>query len=151
MCFSFDWPMFWKFGLTLYGLVLMFVCLFVKFFSLIWRRHHYKWRISNLTYTRHSWPFEHCSPTRSVTQGIRLQCRAFGSGAVNTCFYDLCLSRLGFEHLTFRMWGERSNRLRHYRGLVIMRLSPNYKNVDWLNYYMVFKVVSATFKPFNPR
>ena len=66
-----------------------------------------------------------------------------------SCFYDLCLSRLGFEHLTFRMRGERTNRLRHYRGLVIMRLPPNYKNADWLNYYMVCKVVSVIFKPFN--
>ena len=34
-----------------------------------------------------------------------------------TCFYDLGLSRLGFEHQTFRMGGgEHSNRLRHYSG-----------------------------------
>ena len=31
-----------------------------------------------------------------------------------TCFYDLGLSRLGFEHPTFR--GERSNPLRHRHG-----------------------------------
>ena len=31
-------------------------------------------------------------------------------------FYDLRLSRLGFEHPTFRLWGQRSNPLRHHRG-----------------------------------
>ena len=40
-------------------------------------------------------------------------CRAFGSGAVTTCIYDLGLSRLGSKHQTFRMRGQRSNRLQH--------------------------------------
>ena len=44
-------------------------------------------------------------------------CRAFSSGAVTTCFYDLVLSRLNFEHPTFRLQGERSNPLRHPRGV----------------------------------
>ena len=30
-------------------------------------------------------------------------CRAFSSGAVTTCFYDLGLSGLGLDHLTFRL------------------------------------------------
>ena len=34
-------------------------------------------------------------------------CRAFGSWAVTACFYDLGLSRLGFEHPTFRLPGQR--------------------------------------------
>ena len=34
-------------------------------------------------------------------------------------FYDICLSRQGFEHLTFRFRGQRSNSLRHRRGHVI--------------------------------
>ena len=38
------------------------------------------------------------------------------SGAVITCFNDLGLLRLGFEHLTFRMRGKRSNPLHHRRG-----------------------------------
>ena len=42
---------------------------------------------------------------------------ALGSGGVTTCFYDLGLSRLGIEHPTFRLQGERSNTLRHRRGL----------------------------------
>ena len=45
-------------------------------------------------------------------------CRAFGSGAVITCFYDSGLSWLGFEHPTFRLQGERFNRLRHRRGFI---------------------------------
>ena len=42
--------------------------------------------------------------------------RAFGSVADTTCFNDLGLSRLRFEHPAFHLWGERSNRLRHHRG-----------------------------------
>ena len=43
-----------------------------------------------------------------------------GSGAVTSCFFDLCLSRLGFEHPTLRLRGERSNPLRHRRGANIL-------------------------------
>ena len=39
-------------------------------------------------------------------------CRAFSSGAVTT----LGLSRLGFEHPTFNLRGQRSNPLRHCHG-----------------------------------
>ena len=49
-------------------------------------------------------------------------CRTFGSGAVTTCFYDLVLSRLGFEHLTSRMRGKCSNRLRQRCTLVMFIL-----------------------------
>ena len=41
-----------------------------------------------------------------------INCRAFGSGAVINCFND-CLSRLGFDHTTFRLQDERSYRLHH--------------------------------------
>ena len=40
----------------------------------------------------------------------------FGSGAVTTCFNDLGLSQLGFEHPTFCLRGKRSNPLCHHRG-----------------------------------
>ena len=55
------------------------------------------------------------------TQDIRLKlstprtrdnstyCRAFGSGALTACVYDLVRSRLGWERQTFRLRGERSN------------------------------------------
>ena len=48
-----------------------------------------------------------------MTRDTHTYCRAFGSGAVTTCFYDLGLSRLGFEHPTSRLLSERSKRLRH--------------------------------------
>ena len=69
----------------------------------------------------------------TVTRGIRLYwssprtrdthtyCRASGSGAVTTCFYDLRLPRLGFKHPTFRLRGERSNLLRHRRGHLLAK------------------------------
>ena len=38
------------------------------------------------------------------------------SGAVTTCFDDLGLLRLEFEHITFRLRGERAYRLRHRCG-----------------------------------
>ena len=37
-------------------------------------------------------------------------------GSCHYLFYDLSLLRLEFEHRTFRMQGERSNRLRHRGG-----------------------------------
>ena len=66
--------------------------------------------------------------TPTVTRGIRLQwsfsmtrdtqnyCRAFSSGAATTCFSDLSLSRLGFEHSIFHLRGQRSNPLCNRRG-----------------------------------
>ena len=33
-----------------------------------------------------------------------------------TCFYDLGMSWIGFEHPTYGLSGERSNRLRHHGG-----------------------------------
>ena len=41
---------------------------------------------------------------------------AFCSGAVTTCFYDLGLLRLGFEHRSLHLRGKPSNRLHHLRG-----------------------------------
>ena len=51
-------------------------------------------------------------------------CRVFGTGAVSTCIYDLGLSRLEFEHPTFRMQAQRFNprALRHHRGLRALTL-----------------------------
>ena len=46
------------------------------------------------------------------THDAYICCRAFGSEAVNKCFNDLGLSRLGFKHPTFCMRGVRSNQLR---------------------------------------
>ena len=44
----------------------------------------------------------------------------FSSGAVTTCFYDLGLSRIGLEHLSFRLLGERYYRLRLRRGSTLL-------------------------------
>ena len=57
-------------------------------------------------YTGH--PFIWSSQRTLDTQSY---CRAFSSGAVTTCFYDLGLSRLPFEHPNFRLRGELSNAL----------------------------------------
>ena len=40
------------------------------------------------------------------TRDTHIQCNAFGSGAVTTCFYDLGLLQLGFKHQTFRLRSE---------------------------------------------
>ena len=73
-------------------------------------------------------------------------CRAFGSGDVTTCCYDLGLSRLGFELPTLRLRGERSNRLRHRRGFFhhATYCMVNFGSVNrwaWLNdEWRVFRV-----------
>ena len=54
------------------------------------------------------------------THGTHTYCWEFDSGAVTTCFNDWGLSRLGFEHPTFRLRGERSNPLRHRRGSIFV-------------------------------
>ena len=103
------------------------VCLFVvcfgffvhlEHFSLILRRHYYRWKAQILTYARHWWPLSSegsLTSTPTVTRGIRLQrssprtsdtytfCWTFDSGAVTTCFSDLGLSRLEFEHPTLSL------------------------------------------------
>ena len=65
---------------------------------------------------------------KRATRGIRLSWSsprtrdyhthlwAFYSEAVTTCFYDLGLLRLGFEHRSLHLRGKPSNRLHHIRG-----------------------------------
>ena len=125
-----------------------FICLvfFVPLenFSLIWRHHYYQWKAANLTYARLLWP--------SSSEGS-LECHTYYdtrhpfimviSGdpwhlehlqwSVTTCFHDLGLSRLGFEHPTFCLQGQRSNRLRHHRGQkLVWCWGPNWT----LRYFM---------------
>ena len=52
-------------------------------------------------------------------------CPAYGSGAVTTCFKDLGLSCLGFEHPTFRLQGKRSYPLCH-RCVLLMCVTHLY-------------------------
>ena len=86
-----------------------FVCLRfflpTRKFSLTWRRCHCRWRAANfcpMLGTRGHWAVKVLwRATPAVTRGIRLlwssprtrdtqtYCRALGSGAVTTCFYDL--------------------------------------------------------------
>ena len=108
----------------------LFVCLFAWGFSchsmnyvLIWRRRHYGGGLQVLTYARHLWPlssedylachtfFETGQPfimVISETRDTHTYCLEFVSAAVTICFYDLGLSRLGFELPTLRLRGERS-------------------------------------------
>ena len=116
----------------------MFVCLFSVFrptleriFSLIWRRTITSEGLQILTNARHLWSLSsdcslachtYCDTRHPFIMFIFKDlwhshpCRTLDIGAVATCFYDLGLSRLGFEHLTFPLRGKRSNRLRHHRG-----------------------------------
>ena len=64
-------------------------------------------------------------------------CRAFGSRAVTACFNDLGLSRLGFDHPTFRLRRELNNPLRHRRGLM------NEMRSWWIRTLILF----ASFRP----
>ena len=66
-------------------------------------------------YARHSWPLSSEASTPK-TRDTHTYCQAFSSGDVITCFYDLGLSRLGFEHPTYHFRGQRSNPVRHRRG-----------------------------------
>ena len=83
-------------------------------FSLIWRRHHYRWRAANfdlcsaLLAIEQWWSFSVSHLLwhgASVYNGHHTYYRAFDSGAAAIAFYDLALSRLGFEHITLRLRG----------------------------------------------
>ena len=132
-----------------YGHVLLIIekfcfCLFVCFvplenFSLIWRRHHGRWRAAN---------FDLCSALMAIEQRVffsvpphllwheasvyngQLRRPATPTPIAErlaaevplptTFFYEIGLSRLGIEHPTFRLWGHRSNPLCHCRGLIML-------------------------------
>ena len=113
-----------------YGL---FVCLFGACFRPIWDVTMTGEGLHILTYARHSWPLSSegslaCHTLLWLEASIYnghlrgpvtiTYCRASGSGAVTTCFYDVGLSRLGFENPTFRLRGQRSSSLRHRHSRV---------------------------------
>ena len=118
----------------------LFVCLefFVPLenFSLIWIHHNCRWRVVNFDLYPALMAIEQLGffsvphllwHGASVYDGylrrpVTHHCRAIGSGAVTICFNDLGLSRLGFEHPTFRMRGERCNPLRHRRGWMFFNI-----------------------------
>ena len=117
----------------------LFVCLFVclacfaplENFSLIKRRQHYREGLHILSYARHSWPLNsggslachtYCDTGRPfimVISNDSWHSHLLPSVMHLSCNCLLGLIRLGFEHLTFRMWGERSNLLRHRRGQIL--------------------------------
>ena len=121
------------------------ICLFVWGFSSHSRvSHSYgDFTIANeglqiLIYARHSWPLSSegslaCHTysdtgrpfiwSSSRARDTHTYCRAFDSGAVTAYLYDLGLSRLGFEHPTFRLRGERFSALRYRRGHFNMNCS----------------------------
>ena len=104
-------------NLEQFTVVFLFLCsgCFVplEIFSLIWRRHHFRWRTAILL----TMVCSHCHwtvriflrATPTVTRGVRLLrsspstcethtfCRAFSSGAVTIYFQDLGLSRVGYK------------------------------------------------------
>ena len=57
------------------------------------------------------------------TRDTHTLCHAFGRGDVTTCFNDLGLSRLEFEHPTW--WGKSSNPSRHPRVLYSRRFQKD--------------------------
>ena len=83
-----------------------------------------------LTNARHSKPLSsegslacHCYCDTGIrlkwssprTRDTHTYCRRLCSGAVTTCFYELRLSRLGFEHPTFRLLDQSSHVLHNRR------------------------------------
>ena len=106
-------------------------------FSLI-RKRHYCQGLQILTYARHSWPLSvphllwHAAAVyndhlwdpvtlRPIVERLAVEFSLLVK-------YDFCLQRLGFEHPTFHMRGERSNRQRprYYLSLekgVVLRLN----------------------------
>ena len=134
--------------------MLFFVCLYVclgfivphEDFSVIWRRHHYRWRAANFDLCLElmaieQWGFfsvPHLLWHGAFVYNGHLRgpvthtfCRVFGSGAVTTSFYDLGLSRLGFEHPTFHLQGQRTHPLRQRHGQVLVDKKLNNLFLDW--------------------
>ena len=109
-------------------------------FSLIWRRHHYRWRAENV---------DLCSALMAIEQwGFFNVPHLLWNGAsvynghlrgpvtltpiaerlavgLSLSDYDLALSLLGFEHPIFHLQGERSNPLRHRRVSIYIELIHN--------------------------
>ena len=121
---------------TNYSFVCLFVCLgfivTIENFSLIWRRHHYQWRAAQ---------FDLCSALMAIEQSgffsvphllwhwasvyngqlrgpvtLTPIAERFAVEMSLPVFYDLGLSRQGFNHPTIHLRAQRSNHLRHRRG-----------------------------------
>ena len=105
-------------------------------FSLVWRRHHYLWKAANFDLcsalmATEQWEF--LSVPNLLWHGWPMTLTPIAercSGAVTNCFYDLGLSRLLFEHPTFRLRGERSNPLCHRRNYIFIYNMTRFWNVN---------------------
>ena len=141
----------------------LFACCFVRLenFSLIWRSHQYRWKAAD---------FDLCSALMAIeqwgifslpylmghgtsvynghlaprTRDTCTYCRAFSSGDVPTGIYDLDLSRLGFEHATFRMRGERTNRQRLFRGDIVLKIIPDMDFEQVIGKFTLKKLMKIT-------
>ena len=72
-----------------------------------------QWRFFSMPHLlRHETSVYWSSPR---TRDTHISCRVFGSDVVTTCFNSLGPSQMEFEHQTFRVRGEHSNRLHHLR------------------------------------
>ena len=124
------------------------VCLVpLENFSLIWRRHHYRWRAAHFDpcsalMTIEQWGFlsvthllwhgasVYNGHLRGSTHDTHTYRRALRSGAVTTCFYDFGLSRLVCEYPNFRSRGPRPNPLRHHRGVSRIKIATGSNTKD---------------------
>ena len=127
----------------------MFVPL--KIFSLIWRRYHYWWWATNLTFARHSWPLSSESsfftchtysdtgqPFIMVISGkthdTHTCCRKFSSGAVTTCYKDLVRPRIesrspACEDVVLNEAGNDLFRERHHLYYYVLYFRPLWINL----------------------
>ena len=121
-------------------------------FSLIWRRHHNRWRVANFDLCSaliafDQWGYTYCDTRHPFVMVISkdpwhphlLSC--VWQWSCPYLFNDLDLTRLGLEHPTFRLRGERSNPLRPQwlSKIILQRITYIWnKNVflaynNWLN------------------
>ena len=118
----------------------LFVSLFGVFrptlnFSLIWRPHHYQWRMEVLSNSRQSWQLSSEGSKPPLTWGIRLRWSYPRTRDTHTCcetlgsFNDFGTSRPRFEHQTLRMQGERFMRLNRH--------APRQKHCIWKYMYIL--------------
>ena len=104
-------------------------------FSLIWRCHHCRWRAEN--YDLYSalmaieqWGFfsvphplcHGASIYNGYVRGTATLTPSIWQWICHNLFYNLGLSRPGFEHPTFRMRRESSNRLCYCLGSLLIRI-----------------------------
>ena len=132
-------------------------------YSLIWRLHHCRWKAEHLDLWSALIGIEHlgfftvthlyCDKGHPFIMVIfedpdtHTYCRAFSSGTATTCFYELGLSRLGFEHPTFRLRGQRSNPQSQRRDFLksIQHIIYNFIDNKCISYNNIAYFLSGNF------